>query len=164
MVEASVPALCGQDGLDLLLQLLVGEAVGVGAVVAAVRRKRVLVDVRAPDRRQVLDVHGTGVVVLRGHGIDVVGAAAVMGYVREVLVDHGFVACVECERRRAGGVDGLRQDVRRRSQLACVRHDTEERRASWARCGAARGRDGERQPGEHENLGQACRHSAQTSN
>src|SRR6266550_1695965 len=92
---------------DLVLELLVCEAVRVDAVVAAVGGERIVIDIRAAEGRVVLDVYVAAVVVLRGYRIDVLVAAAVIGDVREKPVDQGLVARVERERRRAFGSDGL---------------------------------------------------------
>ncbi len=155
VVEAAVPASRGQDGLDFALKLLVREAVRVDAVAAAVRGERILVDVRTPDRRGVLDVPGA-VEVLGGYGIDVVRSAAVVRDVREVAVEQAFIVRVEGEARRLGGFGGgLRRCVSCRSRSAGVRYDAEDRCARGARSRARRRGGGERQRCEDEKRDRA---------
>ena len=53
VIEAAGPALCDEHGLDLLLKLLIGEAIRVvepvECVVAPACRERVVVDVGTPE-------------------------------------------------------------------------------------------------------------------
>ena len=119
-------------------ELLVGEAIRVDVVVAAVRRERVVVDVRAAERRLVLDVRLSCRVVLGRDGVDVVAPAAVVGDVREVPVDQGLVARVEGELVGPAAPIAFDSECGATAGRPTVCGTTPRMRASGARGGAAR--------------------------
>ena len=100
----------GDRLLDLGLDLSVGDAERVLAVVAPARGERVAVEVRAAEGRAVGDVPLPGIlVVLLHHGVDVVRAAARCRDVCEELVDRRLV-----RRAREQGGDTAVEAVRLR--------------------------------------------------